>query len=184
MKKTVLMLAFVSFLSLGLVASNSYAAGTMGKSGFMMFNSSDLIGAPAKDSHGEPMGIVDEVRVDSGGHAFAVVINWGYDLYHYGEGGVNSPIAFQELRISQIRAGQVTGVLKTDMEGLDFVPYINPPKTDSLQYRPNTYAYYGIQPYWTRSGSAGKSGFMELDGFNLIGATVERNRSSRDLTRE
>ena len=170
MKKTVLMLAFVSFLSLGLVASNSYAAGTMGKSGFMMFNSSDLIGAPAKDSHGQPMGIVDEVRVDSGGHAFAAVIHLDYDLY--GEGGVNSSMPFQELRISQIKAGQVTVVPKTDTKYLDFVPYLNPPKTDSRQFGANT-EYYGIQPYWIQSGTAGKSGFMELNTFNPVGATVE-----------
>ena len=170
MKKTVLMLALVSFLSLGLLATNSYAARTMGKSGFMMFNSSDLIGAPAKDSHGEPMGIVDEVRVDSGGHAFAAVIHLGNDLY--GGGGVNSFRPFQELRISQIKAGQVTVVVKTDMEHLDFVPYLNPPKTDSRQFGANT-QYYGIQPYWIQSGTAGKSGFMELNSFNLVGAAVE-----------
>ena len=173
MKKTVLMLALVSFLSLGLLATNSYAARTMGKSGFMMFNSSDLIGAPAKDSHGEPMGIVDEVRVDSGGHAFAAVIHLGYDLY--GEGGVNSFMPFQELRISQIKAGQLTVVVKNDMEHLDFVPYLIPPKTGNPHYGANTYEYSGIQPYWGQSGTSGKSGFMELNSFNLVGATVENS---------
>jgi len=172
MNKTVFMLALVSFLSLGLVASISYAAGTTGRSGFMMFNGSDLIGAPVKDSHGEPMGIVDEIRVDSGGHAFVRVIHWSPDLYLYGEGGVNSP-AFEELQISQIKAGQVTGDLRTDLEHLDFVPYLNPPKADSLQYRANSYEYYGIRPYWNQSGSPGKSGFMELNSFDLVGAPVE-----------
>jgi len=176
MNKTIFMLALVSFMSLGLVASNSYAAGTKGRSGFMMFNSSDLIGAAVKDSHGEPMGIVDEVRVDPEGQAFAVVIHWGYDSYLYGEGGVNSPAPFQEFRISQIKAGQVTGVLTADMEHLDFVPYLNPPRADSLQYRANTYEYYySIQPYWTQSGSAGKSGFMEFNSSNLVGAAVENS---------
>ena len=155
MNKTVFMLALVSFLSLGLVASISYAAGTTGRSGFMMFNGSDLIGAPVKDSHGEPMGIVDEIRVDSGGHAFVRVIHWSPDLYLYGEGGVNSP-AFEELQISQIKAGQVTGDLRTDLEHLDFVPYLNPPKTGSRQYGTNTYGYYGIQPYWTQGGGSSK----------------------------
>ena len=176
MNKTVLMLALVSLLSLGLVVSRSSAAGTTGKSGFMMFDSSDLIGAPAKDSHGEPMGVVDEIRVDSGGHAFARVIHWGYDLYLYGEGGVNGLTPFEELRISHIKAGQVTGDLRPDMEHLDFIPYLNPPKADSLQYRANTHEYYyGIQPYWTQGGSARKSGLMELNSLNLVGASVKNS---------
>jgi hypothetical protein len=61
------MLALVSFLSLGLVASNSYPAGTTGGSGFMMFNSYDLIGVSVTDSHGEFIGIVNEVMIDTGG---------------------------------------------------------------------------------------------------------------------
>ena len=176
MNKTVLTLVLVSFLGFGLMGSNLYAAGTTATNRFMMFNSSDLIGAAVKDSHGEPMGIVDEVRVDPEGQAFAVVIHWGYGSYLYGEGGINSPAPFQEIRISQIKAGQVTGVLTTDMEHLDFVPYLNPPKADSLQYRANTYEYYySIQPYWTQSGSAGKSGFMEFNSSNLVGAAVENS---------
>ena len=174
MNKTVLMLALVSFLTLGLVTSNSYASGPAGRMGFKMFDSFDLIGAPVKDSHGEPLGIVDEVRVDSGGHAFARVIHGSPDLYFYREACINTPTPFEELQISQINAGQVTGDLITDMEHLDFVPYFNPTKTDSLQYRANTYGYcYGIQPYWNQSGSAGKSEFMEFNSSNLVGAAVE-----------
>ena len=173
MKNTLLFFGLVSVLILGLVGSNSYASGTMGRIGFKMFDSSDLIGAAVKDPHGEPMGIVDEVRVDPEGQAFAVVIHWGYDPYLYGERGVNSPAPFQEFRISQIKAGQVTGDLRTDLEHLDFVPYLNPPKADSLQYRANSYEYYGIRPYWNQSGSPGKSGFMELNSFDLVGAPVE-----------
>ena len=39
----------------------------------MMFDSSNLIGAPAKDSHGKMTGFVNEVMVDSGGRALAVI---------------------------------------------------------------------------------------------------------------
>jgi len=173
MKKTILFFGLVSVLSVALVASSSYAAGTKGRSGFMLFNSSDMIGAPVNDSHGEPVGIVEEVSVDSGGQAFVSVIYWGYDFYLYGERGLNSPMSFQELRISQIKAGQVTGVLETDIEHLDFVPYLNPPKKDSLQYQAKSYEYYDIQPYWNQSGSAGKSRFMELNSLDLVSATVE-----------
>jgi len=144
----------------------------------MMFNSSDLIGAPVKDSHGELMGVVDEVRVDSGGHAFAVVNHGDYDLY--GEGGVDTPIPFEELQISKTKAAQDTVVLKTDMEHLDFAPYPNPLKKETRQDEANIYEYYGIQPYWTRSGEAGtmgKGGFMELNSLNLVGTAVENSCS-------
>ena len=153
-KTTIYMLALVSFLSLGLVNSNSYAAGTTERSGFIMFNSSDLIGAPVKDSHGELMGIVNEVMVDSGGHAFAIVNHGDYDLA--GSGGINTPVPFQKLQISQTKAGQDTVVLKTDMEHLDFAPYLDPLKMTSRQYEANIYEYYGIQPYWTQSGELSK----------------------------
>jgi ribosomal 30S subunit maturation factor RimM len=73
MNKTLLMFVLVSFLSLGMVVSNSHAAGKMGKRGFMDFNSMDLIGASVKGSHGELIGVVNEVMVDTGGHAFAVI---------------------------------------------------------------------------------------------------------------
>jgi PRC-barrel domain len=154
MNKTTYIFVLVLFLSLGLLGSNSYAAGRTGRSGFMMFNSSDLIGAPVKDSHGEFMGIVNEVIVDSGGHTFAVINHGDYDLY--GDGGVNTPVPFQELRISHAKGGQYTVVLKTDMEHLDFAPYLDPLKTNNRQYEANIYEYYGIQPYWTRSGELSK----------------------------
>ena len=177
MNKTVFMLALVSFLGLGLVVSSSYAAGKTGRSGFMMFNSSDLIGAPVKDSHGKLMAVVDEVRVDSGGHAFAVVNHGDYDLY--GEGGIDNPIPFEALQISKTKAAQDTIVLKTDMEHLDFAPYLNPLKKETRRDEASIYEYYGIQPYWTRSGAVrtmGKGGFMELNSLNLIGASVKNSQ--------
>ena len=176
MNKTIFMLALVSFFGVALVASSSHATGTTGRSGFMMFNSSDLIGAPVKNFHGELMGVVQEVRVDSGGHAFAVVNHGDYDLY--GEGGVDNPIPFEELQISQTKGGQETVILKTDMEHLDFAPYLNPVKKETRQDEAYIYEYYGIQPYWTRSGAAGtigKGGFMELNSPNLVGASVKNS---------
>jgi hypothetical protein len=154
MNKTVLMLALVSFLSVGLLVSNSYAAGTSGRSGFMMFSSSDLVGAAVENSCGKVVGIVNEVMVDSGGHAFAVINHGDYDLY--GESGVNTPVPFEELRISQTKGGQDIVFLKMDMEHLDFAPYLNPLQTNSRQYEANLYEYYGIAPYWTQSAESSK----------------------------
>ncbi len=159
----IFMVAFVALLSIGLVASASYARGPMGKGGFMTFNSMDLIGATVKDSLGQFVGIVNEVMVDSGGNAFAIVNRWDYGLY--GAGVVNIPVPIQELRISQTKREQDIAFLKMDNEHLNSAPYLNP----------NLYEYYGIQPFWTQSGTAGKNGFMELNSFNLVGSAVENS---------
>ena len=105
MKKLLLLFALVSVLSLGLVASNSHAAGTTGRSGFMMFDSSSVIGAPVKDSHGKMTGFVNEVMVDSGGHSLAVIFHADYDPFEYG-GGINIPVPFRELTMSKTKSGQ------------------------------------------------------------------------------
>jgi sporulation protein YlmC with PRC-barrel domain len=173
MKKTVLMMALVSFLSLGLLVSGSYAAGRTAKSGFMMFNSRDLIGAPVRDSHGELMGVVNEVMLDSEGHALAVLNHGDYDLA--GSAGVNTPVPFEELRISQTKAGKEIVALKTDMEHLDFAPYLDPFRMDSRQYEASIYEYYGISPRWTLSADTGKGGFKELNSLELVGSAVENS---------
>jgi ribosomal 30S subunit maturation factor RimM len=178
MNKKVFMLALVSFLCLGLAASSSYASGKVKRSGFMIFNSSDLIGAPVNDSHGRLMGVVDEVMVDSGGHAFAVVNHGDYDLY--GDAGVDNPIPFEKLQISKTKAAQETIVLKTDMEHLDFAPSLNPLKKETRQDEAGIYEYYGIQPYWTRSGATGTMGkgeFTVFSSLDLVGTAVKNSSS-------
>ena len=173
MNKTLLMLALVSFLSLGLLASGSHAARTTGRSGFMMFNSRDLIGAPVRDSHGELMGVINEVMVDSEGHALAVLNHGDSDLT--GSAGINTPVPFEELRISETKAGKEIVALKTDMEHLDFAPYLDPFRMDSRRYEASIYEYYGISPKWTQSVSTGKGEFKELNSFDLVGAAVENS---------
>ena len=168
MKKTLFFFGLVSVLSVALVASSPYAAGTKGRGGFMELNSFNLAGAAVKNSHGKVVGIVNEVMVDSGGHAFAVVNHWASDLsrwYYdlsrwdydlYREGGVDTPVPFEELRISQTKGGQDTVFLKTDMEHLDFAPYLDPIKKETRQDEANIYEYYGVQPYWTQGGGSSK----------------------------
>ena len=118
----------------------------------MELDSRDLVGAVVKDSHGEFAGIVNEVMVDTGGNAFAIV-NHGYDLY--GEGGANTPVPFQELTISKTKAGREGVVLKIDLKHLDFAPNLDPLQTSSRQYEARIYEYFGIQPHWTEGGNAG-----------------------------
>ncbi len=154
MKKTLLMLGLFSLLSLGLIASGAYAAGTMGKSRLMTLNSMDLIGASVKGSSGKVIGIVDEVMVDNGGHAFAVINHGAADLY--GEGGVNTPVPLEALRISRTKSGQEIVFLKMDREHLDFAPFLDPTQANNREYEANIYEYYGIRPYWTEESGCSK----------------------------
>jgi sporulation protein YlmC with PRC-barrel domain len=172
MNKTVLMLALISFLSVGLIVSSSYAAGTTGKRGFMMLNSSDLIGASVRDYAGEFVGIVNEVMIDSGGHAFAIINHGDYGLY--GEEGANSPVPFEALRISQTKSGEKV-VFKMDAERLDFGPYLDPTKPFDRQREADIYLHYGIEPYWTANRAAGKEEVKEFNSHNLISAAVENS---------
>ncbi len=150
MNRTVFILVLVSFLCLGLVASNSYAAGTMEKAKLMTFDSNALIGASVRDAHGEYLGIVNGVMIDSGGHAFAIINHGDYDLY--GDGGVNTPVPFEALQFSKTRSGKDRIVFKMDTEHLDFAPYVDPTKRFDRQREANIYEYYGIQPYWIQNG--------------------------------
>ena len=78
MDKKIYGLALAAFLAFGMVASGAYAGSGMDKGGFMSFDSRDLIGAVVRDPQGEVVGLVSQVRVDTGGHAFAV-LNHGSD---------------------------------------------------------------------------------------------------------
>ncbi len=173
MNKTVLMLALVSVLSLGLLASNSYAAGTAGGSGFRMFNSYGLIGVPVRDSHGE-IGFVNEVMVDNGGHALAVIYHAyrpNYDPFAWW----GTPVPFEDLTISKAEGGREIAVLKTDLKHLNLAPSLDSSKMESRRYEASIYRYYGIQPYWFGSGTPAKGRFMEVDSHDLIGAAVENS---------
>jgi len=147
-------LTLLSLLCLGLVASASYAGDSIGKGGFMTFNSLDLMGTPVENSRGGFVGIVNGVVIDSEGHAFAIVNHGDYDLY--GPGGANTPVPFAALRTSETMPGKEHIVLKTDMEHLDFAPFFDPLQRNDRQAEANIYLYYGLQPYWTEESQCSK----------------------------
>ncbi len=149
MNKTIYLLAFVSLLAFGLAASGTYAGNAMGQGGFTSFDSRDLIGAVVRNPEGEVVGLVNEVWVDTGGHAFAV-LNHGSDEY-YGEGGGYTPVPLEALQITEPMAGQVSAVLNSDEKRLEAAPAFNPVANNGRQYEADVYRYYGIQPYWTQS---------------------------------
>ena len=92
--------------------------------------------------------------VDSRGHAFAVVNHGDDDLY--GEGGVNTPVPFEALRIYRTKSGAESAVFTTDAEHLDFAPFLDSTKIGNRQYEADIYGYDGIQPYWTEASSCSK----------------------------
>jgi len=150
MYKTYLV-ALVMLLSVGLVASASYARDSKEKSGFMTFDSYDLIGIPVKNPQGRFLGLVNGIMIGSDGQAFAVVNHGDYDLY--GPGGVNTPVPIAALRISETKSGKEQIILNTDTEHMDFAPYLDPTKSHDRQYEANIDRYFGLQPSWAAEGS-------------------------------
>jgi hypothetical protein len=143
--------ALVALLSVGLVASVSYARGSMEKSRFMTFNSFDLIGVEVRNPQGRFLGLINGIMIGSDGQAFAIVNHGDYDLY--GPGGVNTPVPIAALRISETKPGKEQIVLNTDMEHMDFAPYLDPTKSHDRQYEANIDRYFGLQPSWAAEGS-------------------------------
>ena len=148
MNKTIYGFALAALLTLGLAASGAFAAAPMGQGGFMSFDSRDLIGAIVENPQGEVVGLISQVWVDTGGHAFAV-LNHGSTEY-YGEGGGYTPVPFEALQVTEPMAGQVSAVLNSDEKRLEAAPAFNPMAGDR-QYEADVYRYYGIQPYWTQA---------------------------------
>jgi hypothetical protein len=146
--------ALIALLSVGLTASASYAGGPVGKSGFMSFDSFDLIGVPVKNSQGRFLGLVNGVMIASDGEAFAVVNHGDYDVY--GSGGVNTPVPIAALKISETKSGKEMIVLNTDTEHMDFAPYLDPTRASDRQYVANIDEYFGVQPAWNERGACSK----------------------------
>ena len=150
----IFLMGLVSLLSLGLIVSVSYAAGAMGKSGFMTFDSFDLIGVPVTNPQGQFLGLINGVMVDSQGEAFAIVNHGDYDVY--GPGGVNTPVPIAALQISETKAGQESIILNTDTEHMDFAPFLDPTESKDPQYEASIDRYFGLQPYWSEGGACSK----------------------------
>ena len=146
------LVALVALLSIGVVASVSYAKDSMGKSGFMAFDSYDLIGVAVRNPQGRFLGLVNGIMIGSDGQAFAIVNHGDYDLY--GPGGVNTPIPIAALQISETKNGKEKIVLNTDTEHLDFAPYLDPTKSHDRQYEANVDRYFGVSPSWGLEGSS------------------------------
>ncbi len=138
----------VAFLSIGLVASASHAAGPVGRDGFTILNSFDLLGDPVRNSQGRFLGWVNDVLISSDGQAFAVVNHGDYDLD--GVGGVNTPVPIAALRMLKTKSGEEMVVLNTDTEHMDFAPHLDWTKQNDRQYEAEIDMYFGIQPSWSK----------------------------------
>ncbi len=149
MDKKIYGFGVVTILVLGLAASGAFAAMGVGQGGIRSFDSRDLIGAIVKDPHGDFLGLVNQLWVDTGGHAFAI-LNHGPDEL-YGDGGGFTPIPLEAFQIAEPEPGQLRVVLNSSEKALEVAPAFNPVESTDLQYEADIYRYYGIQPYWTTS---------------------------------
>jgi hypothetical protein len=169
MRKVLLFFGLVSVLSLGLIASNSYATDTITS------GPNNLIGAAVEDSCGKIIGIVNDVMVDSRGEALAIVNYGDYDLY--GDGGANTSVPLELLQISEENGGEKVALLKTDMEHLILAPPLYPWDKDNLQVA-GIYEYYGIQPSFAAGEEIRQYGIQPS-----FGAGDEESRYLENLNR-
>ena len=144
--------AFVALLSVGLLASSSYAS--MGKGGSMTFNNQNLIGAVVKDSHGKALGVISRVFTEKRDNAgFALVVRWIHDQYGRERTITSVPIA--ALRISEMKSGKV-GVVFNGTEKKLGTALFDPGKLGQPGYDASVYRHYGISPSWTEMGTSKK----------------------------
>jgi hypothetical protein len=141
-----LLFGLIAFLGFGLVTSASYAAGAVGKTS-SSFSAIKLVGVAVRNPDGQILGVVDEVLVDSQGHAFAIVNHGKYDIY--GKGDVNTPVPIAALRVSGTHSGNERIILNADLKHLDLAPRYDAVKANDRQYETRIYTYFGVQPYWT-----------------------------------
>jgi hypothetical protein len=151
MKKGLYFLAGGLLLIIIAGISGAYAGGQMGKGHFMTLDSQDFIGALVNNPHGEFLGVVSRLEIDSGGHAFAI-LNHGSDEY-YGEGGGYTPVPIEALRLSEQRPGDLKIVANLDEKQLEAAPFYDPTAGNKRDYEADIYKFYGIQPYWTEEAN-------------------------------
>lgn len=167
MKNLSIITAMIFLLSLGAFVPRAFASTQTTNGSYMTFNTDELVGSPVRNPQGALLGIVDGIMIDSEGHAYASVNNGDADLC--GSGGVDTPVPIAALQISKQNSGQAKIVLNTDMEHMDFAPFLNPLRIDNIQYDANIYRYFGVQTHWGNC-SQGQS---VSDVYDVIGVSVK-----------
>jgi ribosomal 30S subunit maturation factor RimM len=109
----------------------------------------DVIGASVINPHHKLLGTINEVMIDSEGHAFAIV-NHG-DFNRIGYLGVDTAVPFAALRISQTSTGHEKVILHTDTNHMVFAPILSPLKSPTAKDEAHMYAYFKVHPYWSES---------------------------------
>ncbi len=141
MNRLVAMIGVVFVLSLGFAGSSQ--AKSMGQSGLMIYDSSNLVGLRVKSLDGVELGRISDLVVDSQGHVdFAVV-----RLPEFGESPVMLvAVPFSLLKISEGRSQQIHVVLnaaeETFYEAPRYKNLADPQQAASLD------RYFGVRPYW------------------------------------
>ncbi len=153
MNRILSMIAVVSILSLGFITSSQ--ANSTDQSGFITYNTKDLIGLTVKARDGAKLGEIFDFVVDSNGHVDFAIVNTPSFNYDSRERAVVVP--FSTLVISKGKSDKFSVVFNADKEkfyeGPDYWGYES--LSNAKQAAPVD-RYYGIQPYWT--GETGKVG--------------------------
>jgi ribosomal 30S subunit maturation factor RimM len=108
-----------------------------------------VIGASVINPRHDLLGTINEVMIDSEGHAFAVVNHGDFDLIGYT--GADTAIPFAALRISTTTTGHEKVILHTDMTQMALAPVMSRMKSPSAKGDARIYAYFKVQPYWSET---------------------------------
>ncbi len=152
MNRIVSAIAVLSILSLGFITGSR--ASSMDQSGFITYNTKDLIGLTVKARDGAKLGEIFDFVVDSNGHVDFAIVNTPSFNYDSPERPVVVP--FSTLKISKGKSDKFSVVFNADKEkfyeGPDYWGYES---LSNAKQAASVDRYYGIQPYWT--GATGKA---------------------------
>lgn len=150
MNKMLIILGVVCFLGLGF-GGISNAAGPIARGEFTTCEAVDLIGTEVKSPEGEVLGSISEFVFDPHGLPVLTI------LYQSDLDGLDVArhvaVPFTALSISEIRPGELNGILNIEKEKLFSAPSFDRKKDLNIARWTDIYRYFGQQPYWTEEES-------------------------------
>ncbi len=142
MEKIPAMILFVSLLGFSLASGPSYAAEPFSGGEHRVYGVSEMLGVNVKDPHGEDLGRVIDVVIDSHGNsAFAILSSNGF----MGQDEKLVAIPFGTLSFSPDEKYLVLNMSKKELES---APAFDKKDMRTLRWTQDSNRSFGIEPYW------------------------------------
>jgi PRC-barrel domain len=151
LKKIVIILVLVSFLSLGIDAYST-SKGSLAEKEGLPFTLTDLIGMQVKNPVGDDLGMISDITLDPMGLPFVVLYQGAiedFDVARY------VLVPFSAFSISETKSPEKAVILNFDRKRLLAAPPFDRSKGNNMspsQWE-EIYLYYGQIPYWKKEGA-------------------------------